>query len=133
MSKRYLTALVVGLVAFAVAGYLLVDMVINVRAQEVSLGARVLWNNDNMATSNHPEVVEFTNEGTTWDFTMSDGSIMHCYQVYAEPRVQRCNWDNAKWWYAGEVNETVIYGTNTVGLEPMAGSDLQALSIIMAQ
>lgn len=88
------------------------------KGQEVSLGATVRWNCENMKTNPHPIPLDFVNDSDgNWDVALADGSILtgKRYDGY-----MKWTWEDA-WWHTN--------GTDVVYCE----SDAKALSILMAQ
>lgn len=89
-----------------------------------------IWDNNSMFDSPHPKPVEMTGDIGNWTIRLEDDSILYCHDVYDEPLIMRCDWQDAYWW----INSNgVIYGQNDRGMSPMASSDLQAWSITLSQ
>jgi hypothetical protein len=126
----YVIALAIGLFAFAIAGYLLVDMIINANAEEVNLTASVRLNNDNLHTSYQAPPVSVQFEEGAWIAILEDGKMFACKDIYETPRLVKCEIDDAYWYLH---DNGIIWGTNSIGKTPQASSDLQALSILLAQ
>lgn len=90
----------------------------DVLGSEVSLGATVPWNCENMKTSPHPIPVSIdTDDNGNWDVFLEDGSIVTGirYDGY-----MKWVWEDA-WWHTNGVD--VVY----------CESDVKALSILMSK
>ena len=100
---------------------------------DTSIMVSVRFNNDNLMTTPQPAPI-----GGGWDFgTMSiiplnEGKTLIVERYLLEPEYGISIWkysmDDAYWYVT---NRGIIYGENGVGLEPMASSSLQALSIYL--
>lgn len=87
-------------------------------------GAR--WNNDTLHRDSHPRPLNVDIGLGYAVVTMEDGSTMTGREVFAEPvPIMRFEWQDAFWWTDGE---TVVYGTNSVGMEPQADTDQEAMA-----
>jgi hypothetical protein len=102
-------------------------------ASEVPMSATVRFNNDNIHSTSQPAPI---NGG--WDFgdmkiiPLEQGKTLMVYRYILEPEYNVSIWryeiDDAYWFVT---NRGVIYGDNSVGVEPMASTSLQALSIYL--
>lgn len=100
---------------------------------EVVTGAEVRFNNDNIHTSVQPAPI-----GDTYDFgaltiiPLEDGKTLLVDRYILEPEygisIFRYQIDEAYWFVT---SKGVIWGENTLGFEPMAGTSLQALSVYL--
>jgi hypothetical protein len=102
---------------------------------DTGVTATVRFNNDNLATTPQPAPV-----GGSYDFgdlsiiPLEDGKTLFVERYILDPEHGVSIWkyklDDAYWFVTGK---GVIWGENAVGLEPMAETGLQALSIYLTQ
>jgi hypothetical protein len=115
--------------ASMLAGVLCSTAIVN--AYQVDVSASVLFNNDNINVIPQPKTVsqEFGDFNGETHFALEGGKTLIMYPAYIQGiKLYRFELDNAYWWVS---DKGIIWGTNTVGDTPMAGYDLQALSIYL--
>jgi hypothetical protein len=114
---RYLVYLAVAIMV-VVFWYGVVCLVQDVFADEVSLGAHVRWNCENMKTSDHPIPTAFYNLEGTWTVVLEDGSVLYGYAV--DGGFYKWVWEDVHW---------MTNGIDVVYCEP----DAKALSILLTK
>lgn len=100
---------------------------------DVSVGTIIKFNNDNILTTPHPAPVS-----GGWDFgdmriiPLESGKTMFVERYIISPEygvsIFKYSIDDAYWYVT---DKGIIYGSNEVGIYPMASSGLQALSIYL--
>jgi hypothetical protein len=101
---------------------------ITTRAGDISLGATVRWNCSNLHTSQHPAPIDFFYTDGMWTVTLADHTTMYG-QMLGDSGIQKWTLEDATWWTDGF---NVVYCNNNAGVTPVAGSDVQAISVLMS-